>query len=90
MRSSLFIFSGFADYSQRILTAIHRLAFVSVELLSKACFRTLDSMHSAADYLELQATARAHREEWHRSNTFNDSKFTFGHLSSLRPSTWGI
>jgi len=90
MRSRLFIFSGFTHYSHRILTAVHRYAFVVVELLSKVCLCALNGMHAATDYLELQATGRAHREKWHRPNTLNNSEFTFRHDSSLRLSAWRI
>jgi hypothetical protein len=69
MKNRLFIFGSFAHDSQRILTAVHRLALVGVEL----CLNI--------GTLELSITPFAHANGWGR--LLYDPQFALWHNCSL-------
>ncbi len=86
MRNSLLVFRSFAHDSQRVLANIYGLARVSIELLSNHSRCVLYREFFALGDLELLIAIRANSEMGSRADTLYDTKFSFQHDLSLRPS----
>jgi hypothetical protein len=79
MSNRLFVLGRFAHDPQSVLTAVYRLANMSIKLRVNSFRRVLYGKPFAASNLKLLIAVQAHAQIWRRTDTFYDFKLTFWH-----------